>query len=404
MLIKAIRCGNGKDLYKPAASILKTLYRDEDNNYRDVRPEDTVHLTNQWDYLQDERSKFFYGDIDTPENRPTEVKGSWPSNLFYNEADALEDEVLFPEERAEEASKAQVAVGKKDSLRAFEEEEFSMKRFVDGTWNWESEDSDNSGDPYDSEDGSECSHESAIDDDGDDEFEDLDDEYENIDDLYPKDFPEELWPVVHRLALEKTYKDDFPNDDLQGEFMKFMEKTSSRSMISLFRLHFQIELTPRTDFKKAWHQADCTPNGQERYLEMKKMTHKSWKYNHTRRPFFKASSTVLQFQVLSWLKVTSDDVKDVEKALGKIYPFFNAEFLDSEEGEKFKDSLIFNQEERAKYYPDIRTDKSTALQPKEFYADFDKYRKQMKFSDDYAAFPLEWDMKVRPIIAKRGPS
>lgn len=366
MHIKALRCGKGKDLYKPAAPILKTLYRDEDSHYRDVRPGDQEQFINQWDYLQDGRSKFFYGDIDEPNQPPTELTDSWPSNLFYNEADALEDEVLFPEERAQEAPNAQVSVGKKDSLRAFEEEDFSIKRFVEGTWNWESEDSEDD------------SHGSP----NDDEFEDVDDDDDDNVDPFPKDFPKKLWPVVHRLAVEKTHKDEFPNEDLEGEFMKFIEKTTSRN------------------FKKAWHQADFTPHEKERYLEMKKMTHKSWKYNRSRRPFFKGSSTVLTFEVMGWLKVTADDVKDAEKALAKIYPFFNPEFLNSEEGKAFKNSLMFDQEKRAKSYPDIRTDTSTIHQPKELYADLEKYRRQMKFTDDYASFPLEWDMTIRPIIAK----
>ncbi|KAF7909232.1 hypothetical protein EAE99_011447 [Botrytis elliptica] len=379
MLIKAIRATTGKEMYKPAASILKTLYRDEDSHYRDVRPGDPQQFVNQWDYLQDGRSKFYYGDIDGPDPMPTEPTDSWPSNLFYNKADALEDEVLFPEERAEEESIAQPAVGKKDSLRAFEEEDFSMKRFVDGTWNWESEDSEDedSGITQNSEAGCQGHLDSLFGDDSDDEEED-DDGF----DVFPKEFPKDLRATVHRLAIEKTFKDDFPNEDLQEEFMKFIEKTSSRN------------------FKKAWHQADLTPNGQERYLEMKKLTHRSWRYNHSRRPFFKASSTILNFRVMSWLKVTADDVKDAEKATGKIYPFFNSEFLDTEVGKAFKESLIFKQEERARNYPDIRTDKSTISQPKEFYASLDKFRKKMRSTDDYSEFPLEWDMTIRPIIAK----
>ncbi|KAG4026378.1 hypothetical protein MFRU_041g00230 [Monilinia fructicola] len=386
MLIKALRCGTGKDLYKPAESILKTLYRDEDSNYRDVRPGDPVQFVNQWDYLQDEESKFFYGDIDGPNQLPTEPTDSWPSNLFYNKADALEDEVLFPEERTEEASNALLAVGKKDSLRAFEEEDFSIKRFVEGTWNWESEDSETSDDAEDSEYELQSTHESPIEDDGNDEWEDVDvdNDGEEDDDReeFSKFFPKELWPVVHRLAVEKSYKNDFPNDNLEGEFIRFIEKTTSRT------------------FKKAWHTADATPNGHERYLEMKRMAHKSWKYNHTRKDFFGKASTVLNFQVMGWLDVTADDVKDAQKALGKVYPFFNPEFLETEEGKEFKDSLMFNQEERAKCYPDIRTDKSTVHHPKEFYADLDKCRKKMRFIDDYTSFPLEWDITIRPIIAK----
>ncbi|KAJ8064951.1 hypothetical protein OCU04_007254 [Sclerotinia nivalis] len=371
MLTKALRCRKVTDLYKPAASILKALYRDEDCLHKDVRPGGPEQFINQWDCHQDERAKIFH-DLDDWNQRPTEPIDSLTSNLFYNEADALEDEVLFPEERAEEVSNSQVAVGKKDSLRAFEEEELSTKTFVEGTWNWESEDSGNE---------SHGPRKSAVEDDGGDELEDVDDD-DYDDDDYPKEFPRELRPVVDRLVVEKTHKDDFPIDYLKGDFKRFIEKTKSRT------------------FKKVWHQADFTPNGRERYLQMKKMTRESWWYNCSRKPFFKAPSTVLNFEVMSWLKVTADDMNDVEKAVSKIYPFFNPGFLNSEEGKTFKDSLMFKQGERAKSYPDIRTDKSIIHQPEGFCTDLDNYRRQMKFRDDYASFPLEWDMKIRPIIAR----
>ncbi|KAA8568094.1 hypothetical protein EYC84_008502 [Monilinia fructicola] len=327
-------------------TVQQTLYRDEDSNYRDVRPGDPVQFVNQWDYLQDEESKFFYGDIDGPNQLPTEPTDSWPSNLFYNKADALEDEVLFPEERTEEASNALLAVGKKDSLRAFEEEDFSIKRFVEGTWNWESEDSETSDDAEDSEYELQSTHESPIEDDGNDEWEDVDVDNDGEEDDDREEFSK-----------------FFPKETLaQGEFIRFIEKTTSRT------------------FKKAWHTADATP------MDMS--------------DFFGKASTVLNFQVMGWLDVTADDVKDAQKALGKVYPFFNPEFLETEEGKEFKDSLMFNQEERAKCYPDIRTDKSTVHHPKEFYADLDKCRKKMRFIDDYTSFPLEWDITIRPIIAK----
>jgi hypothetical protein len=113
------------------------------------------------------------------------------------------------------------------------------------------------------------------------------------------------------------------------------------------------------------------------------------------------SSTILSLKLCDELDVSPSDSKDLHKALGKVYPFFNPEFLDTDKGEEFKDSMLFKQEERARAFPDIRTHISTKHRPEEFYAELDKKLKETKHDDDLDALPFEWDMNIRPILAHR---
>lgn len=90
-LIKALRFCKLKDLYRPAAPILKTLTRDPETfRTRDaMEGEETIR-----DMIQRGKSHF----IDTERQVVAENQHE---DLFYNEADGLEDMVLFPEEHSE---------------------------------------------------------------------------------------------------------------------------------------------------------------------------------------------------------------------------------------------------------------------------------------------------------------
>jgi hypothetical protein len=147
-----------------------------------------------------------------------------------------------------------------------------------------------------------------------------------------------------------------------------------------------------------WHKADTAPNAQERYSEMIAMAKYSRRHNQSS---FRTSSTILSLRLSDELDVSPSDSKDLYKALGKVYPFFNPEFLDTDKGKQFKDSMLFKQEERARAFPDLRTHTSTKHRPKEFYAEFDKKFQETKHDDDFDALPFEWDMNIRPIIAHR---
>jgi hypothetical protein len=84
--------------------------------------------------------------------------------------------------------------------------------------------------------------------------------------------------------------------------------------------------------------------------------------------------------------------------VAKISPFFYTPFLESEEGAPFRESLMFNQAERAKNYPDIRSHVSNKYRSPEFFEEYDQKAKDVQDLDD---LPFEWDIHVRPIIAHR---
>jgi hypothetical protein len=118
-----------------------------------------------------------------------------------------------------------------------------------------------------------------------------------------------------------------------------------------------------TVFKQVWHSADLEPNAQAHYTEMMDMTRKCRKYC---RKLFDCPPVILGFHLVHDLDVEPEYAKGVHKAIGKIAPFFFTHFLESEEGAPFKDSLMFNQAERAKHFPDIRTHISNKYRSPEF--------------------------------------
>jgi hypothetical protein len=148
-------------------------------------------------------------------------------------------------------------------------------------------------------------------------------------------------------------------------------------------------------FKEIWHKADLEPDAQIHYLEMKQMTKKSLKFVHRDMA---SPETLLAFETMKWLG-SHKEGKDIFKAVAKLTPFFNPEFLDSTHGETFKESLLLKQEERAKHLPDIRSFTGNQLRAKEFWKEWDRVKKLEAFED--APEAEEWDIAIRPIIARR---
>ncbi len=107
-----------------------------------------------------------------------------------------------------------------------------------------------------------------------------------------------------------------------------------------------------TVFKEVWHMADLEPNAQAHYVELMEMIKRSCNFN---RRDLKKPAQHLKILVEEWLEPPLEDFPDIDKAVARISPFFYPEFLESEDGLDFKDSLLFKQEERAAVIPDIRT-------------------------------------------------
>jgi hypothetical protein len=122
MLIKAHRFRSGQDIYRPASHILKTITREnKTHRVRDIKPGEVVESI--WDQITDPRAKSM--SIGTND----ELKPEAHHYLLYNESDALEDAVLFPEE-SQKAENAVIPHQSTQALHAFEREGPSIVKFI----------------------------------------------------------------------------------------------------------------------------------------------------------------------------------------------------------------------------------------------------------------------------------
>lgn len=95
-LIKALRLCTPQDLYNPAESALRTITRDASTlRARDIKPGEQVDSI--WDTIQKGRMSSWLLENNT--QKPTQVHEPDVSK-FYNQADVLEDAILFPEQTA----------------------------------------------------------------------------------------------------------------------------------------------------------------------------------------------------------------------------------------------------------------------------------------------------------------
>jgi hypothetical protein len=270
MLFKAHRCCSGPDIYNAEASVLKTLYRDrETDRIRDLKPGDKFKSI--WDDIHSEGTRFVFSDyyMDNAVEEYKETKdgkklighrveeSAPPKGLFYDEADALEDQVLFPEEFTDEGINP-LAIGKIEPLRVWEEEGFSLRKFVENRM-WDS-DSDYDSDPdalhnmhTDSEEDDEPSEED--DDDEGDKDEELEEDYEELDEsrsdredrvsritkdlienVTLKGMPEEMKEIARRLFLGNAREmPRNPSDPkvMHEDFMMYVDREKSKSTPSI---------------------------------------------------------------------------------------------------------------------------------------------------------------------------
>jgi hypothetical protein len=120
-------------------------------------------------------------------------------------------------------------------------------------------------------------------------------------------------------------------------------------------------------------------------------------YDGTSRPAHAISR--LGIDIINELEIEPDDKEDLHQAVALISPFFFPDFLESKKGQKIKDSLLFNQTERAKYPPDCRSHVSSPYVRKEFWDELESYMKKAKspnaILDD---FPMDWDKPSVPLL------
>ncbi|KAL2061188.1 hypothetical protein VTL71DRAFT_7461 [Oculimacula yallundae] len=408
MIFKAIRCRKGADIYNLSAPILKTLHTDRTTNrVRDIKPGEDVESI--YDAINHDGTKFFYGKLkDGTSTHPDHIYESanvFPRNLMYNEADAIEDAILFPEELAEGGKLDPNDLGKISPLKVWEEEGFSLRKFIEG---WESdysgeEDDEESDDEEDSEDDEDrkylLDHEYASDHEHEHDDEDEDEEREDDDEHLALGLPNATrtrltaTEVLNKLGYSKELKDAManamsipkpprrdPGDRrvMEEDFFTFLDKEKSKI------------------FKQVWHAADTAPHAQSHYITQLEYCRASRKFNHR---VFDCAATILSFNLLATMRISPTDAKDLHRAIAKISPFFHDEFFAAgARGEIYKDSLIFNQEERAKHVPDIRSHVSNKKRKAEFWEEFDREMDETP-TGLVEDLPAERDLAIRGVIA-----
>lgn len=236
MLIKAVRCKVGVDVYQLAAPVLKTIRRDENDRTCDMRPGDPESVS-AWGALTDPRSKFYFGELRDDRFVRSAEPNTYPRHLLYNEADALEDEILFPEERALEKVNP-LGVGLFEPLRAWEEEGFSLKKFIEASWDWDDSDYESEQEWINDDDGSDFSHmqEDAENDHGQlgtQDNESLVSASETGSDRSFELYPTEVRDLMRKLSIKESQRPvKMGNAALDEEFGAYLEKEAATGMFT----------------------------------------------------------------------------------------------------------------------------------------------------------------------------
>ncbi|KAI1444975.1 hypothetical protein F5Y02DRAFT_408701 [Annulohypoxylon stygium] len=174
---------------------------------------------------------------------------------------------------------------------------------------------------------------------------------------------------------------------------------------------------------EAFHVGDLEPGAQEKYAEtckiLKGVLGPQKSFGTTEWVWFLVN-------ILDWLGIRTDytdythepragwphpfitqDIVKTFVAMAMFFPNLEetqpvTDFFKSEEGKQYKDSLLFKPQERAKTLPDCRSRASFKHRPKSFWKDWEAVLKDANdikrcFADIY---PMKWSVVIRPIISK----
>lgn len=203
---------------------------------RDIRPDD-VDVQSIWDEISDKRSRFFYGEVpdllkqsedleakraSAPEDDPALLPDNmFPKHLFYNDADAAGDAILFPEE-LEDKTLDPSQISKISPLKVWEDQGYSMPGFVEGLdmldSDWDSEGyKEDRNDENDWEDAEDSDDDIAME--GGNDSEALKLAGKSDKEIFLSFFPEWQWDVMSQVAEQR--RDIRPREDPYVKFSFF---------------------------------------------------------------------------------------------------------------------------------------------------------------------------------------
>ncbi|OQV00840.1 hypothetical protein CLAIMM_06285 [Cladophialophora immunda] len=402
MLYKANRVIQPEDIFASIAPILKTVTRDENTwRPRDIREGESAQSI--WDEIRND-SRFEWR---TPKG---DVYTEMPKHLAYGEADALEDEILFPEDFSSSSSKQRFKPIE-NSLTMFESgrmQDFVTKQFIQ-RGDFSDEESDDMDMEYIEEEdtdetdasqqggaGEEDQIPSSRDHPVGDELEYLEEYHKDA--ARPSEHEgdessrELLSNIFSHVATSRKILDSFgpgPNVedlDLEEEYLMYIDMYKSKV------------------FKEAWHGCDLEPGARDSWND-----YISIRYDAEKDLVLFDEACFLSAQVLKHLEYHPEThprvMNDVRRACAAVLLFSSkaSSFLGGRYGDKHKDSKLLDQKGRSEQLPTRRSCYSSKYRDGSFYKAFDEavQASRTKVSQTlYDELPAEWDICIRPKLAQ----
>ncbi|UKZ52655.1 hypothetical protein TrVGV298_006436 [Trichoderma virens] len=393
-LRKAWRFTQPLDMYAHMEPLLRTLTREKETmRTRKINPGEQVESL--WDVVTGDDVEFCLYDargtaVTWPPKDPNSSELANFHYLFYNKANVVEDEVLFPDGLA--ANRERHFREIRNAIDRFEHPMLpSRPRYFERgmTAILEGQDLETTlNQVMDSDEGS-------------------------------------IWalPAIWESGLEKLLQ-----GTLSAEQRQVLEKaglgTIKESQLLADRLKKvdpmeQMERERSIEFKVAFHQADLEPGCTKKYIRIETVISTMLKL----APVKSADWVYYIAELMNWLDVhVADDdyygdfasdpwshgfiVQDMVQAFSAMALFFPevgvvahvTEFLKFEPLEQFRKSLLFDPRERNKTRPDRRTRTSFKFRDVKFWTEWNAVREQKQHFSDI--FPFDWSVAIRPIIAK----
>ena len=202
---------------------------------------------------------------------------------------------------------------------------------------------------------------------------------------------------VDRDLMDSSFPKQSPYEGvpIAMQFSIWMDREKSKGCISLPEYHTRM-LTPVIDFKGMWRNADLSPDAEAKYTEATGILKAMTGFERRKNPY----SGVYDLIFLNYHpQKHRTTLSEIQSARAMVLLFFdNADFLSSELGKAHKNSLLLDQSARARLgLANTRTYRSNATISSAIWSECDADEKD---STRNREFRTSSDLAIRPIIAK----
>ncbi|KAM0425389.1 hypothetical protein ACHAPT_009446 [Fusarium lateritium] len=407
-LRNAWRVKHPRDVYQHMKPLLTTMTKEQDTmRTRLIKPGEKVESI--WDTIMDERSEFTLFDIKghSVTCRTGQLKNS--PYMFYNEVNAAEDKILFPDEQ--DSNKKNVPFREirngvsriKDGmlLSAIHHLAKDMAAFVKGR------------DPMKAL--------SVAMDRENDSIWAIPKVWETgLKQARKEKHSEARRGLLDRTGLSTVHKSLTLDERLnQSDTIETMERDRAFGELGDPKPLDSDTNRDILGFKESFHAGDLEPGSNEKWDEVQERITAMLGTSHagpTDWVWFLA-------EIIEWLGLRADYddythdpaapwphgfiVQDMVKAFALMAMFFPEVeaatlvtiFLKSKQCDSFRNTLLFNPKERSKTLPDRRTRTSCKYRDPKFWTEWNEF---LKTKSSYYAdvYPWDWSLTVRPVIAR----